>query len=338
MKAFPPVGGTHPHHVPIPQATAEGLRSYREPDEPRPLQRTFLDPAGEQAWVDDLRGLLESGRADQAAARLLAELDGFDGALARLCKGAAREPAAIEGWEDLAPILAEWEGPPVTALTLGLTNPPDLEFGSGKDPEPDLLLSLYSDEAFAFSSASAGAVSAECRSQAPAWLGQEEDVEVYCAMSGLAELNGALARHKHRHFLRDGRDGVEGRAPGGYVEYVLGCWLRSTLFLQAVQRAVAEHGLPDGARLIVGAVEVHADFLCLFEPGRRVAAQAASASAPVATLTMKRWVPREELQDAAPGGGSDLRRRLVADAPPEAVPEPVAPRRGLLARLFGRRR
>lgn len=49
MKAFPPVEPAHPHHVLIPQADTEGLRSYREPDELHPLQFVFLDPAGEQA-------------------------------------------------------------------------------------------------------------------------------------------------------------------------------------------------------------------------------------------------------------------------------------------------
>lgn len=270
--------------------------------------------------------------------RLLADLDGFDGALARVCKAVALTRVTVEGWEDLVPVLAEWEGPAVTTMTLGLTNGPDLVFAAEEAaPEPELLLGLYSDEAYPFSVAPAEALLDDCRSDAPAWLGQEEDVEVYCALSGLAPLNAALIHHKHRHFLRDGRDGVDGRAPGAYVEYVLGCWLRSALFLQAVQRSASSGGVPDGVRLVVGAVEVNADFLCLVEPRRKRTSRLEGLPVPVATLTMKPWAPRDEPSAAAPAGGSGLRRRLLAELEPDTRPPPQPARRrlGWLARLFG---
>src|SRR5437868_4278988 len=166
MSANPGIGAQHPHFVHIPDPKqVEGVRHYREPAEPHPLQVTFLEAEGERAWVEEMRALLSTGRAADADARLAAELAGFDGALARLCKATHVADVALEGWDDLLPILAEWEGPPVTAITLGLTNLPDLVFEAGATHEPELVLGLYSDEAFAFDRASNAELLAECEKE-----------------------------------------------------------------------------------------------------------------------------------------------------------------------------
>jgi hypothetical protein len=339
MNANPGIGAQHPHFVHIPDPKqVEGIRAYREPEVPHPLQLTFLELEGERAWIEEMRGLLSAGLTAEADARLAAELAGFEGALARLCKATPVADVVLEGWDDLLPILAEWEGPPVSAITLGLTNPPDLVFEAGKTHEPDLLLGLFSDETFSFSGATNAALLAECAKDLPAWSGAEEDVEFYCTLSGLAELNTALISCKHRRFLRDGRDGVEGRAPGGYVEYVLGCWLLATRFLQATERAITEHGLPDGCRLIAGAVDVNADFVTVLgedQPAESKPSRTALSTEPAfAPLTMKPWVPREDPTVDASANGPTLRQRLV--------PVEVAPGRelekGFLRRLFGRLR
>ena len=338
MNANPGIGAQHPHfvHIPDPQL-AEGVRAYREPAEPHPLQLTFLDPEGENAWIEEMREFLSEGRAAEADARLSAELADFDGAMARLSKATPAADAVLEGWDDLLPILAEWEGPAISAITLGLTNPPDLVF-DGQTHAPELLIGLYSDEAYAFGSASKADLLAECAKENPGWAGAEEDVEFYCALSGLAELNTALVNCKHRRFLRDGRDGVEGRAPGGYVEYVLGCWLLATRFLQAAERGIAGHGLPDGCRLIAGAVDVNADFVTIQGPDRPSAAMpnrsTPSGEPAFAPLTMKPWVPREDPTADTPANGPTLRQRLAP-----AEPEPaLEPKRGFVGRLFDRLR
>jgi hypothetical protein len=322
----------NPRVASIPDPRSKGVRAYQEPAEPHPLQLAFLEPAGENAWVEEMRSLLASGRGAEADARLAAELAGFDGAIAQLCKATAATDVVIEGWEDLLPILAEWEGPRITAITFGLTNPPDLVFEAGGTIEPDLLLGLFSDEAFPFSGASNADLLAECGKELPAWVGAEEDVEFYCSVAGLAELNTALIHSKHRHFLRDGRDGVQGRAPGGYVEFVLGSWLLATRFLQAAERAIADHGLPAGARLIAGTVEINADFVTVLGSDRPSASAAEPSAAPVQsafrTLTVKPWVPRED----PTLDGPTLRQRLRPVEPTATA----QPRRGLLARLFGR--
>jgi hypothetical protein len=338
MSAKPGIGAQHPHfvHIPDPQHV-EGVRAYREPSVPNSLQITFLEPAGERAWTEEMRSLLSARRVAEADERLAAELAGFDGGLARLCKATPAADAVLEGWDDLLPILAEWEGPPVTAITLGLTNPPDLVFEVGQTHQPDLLLGLYSDEAFPFSRASKADLLAECGKELPAWAGAEEDVEFYCAISGLAELNTALIHCKHRRFLRDGRDGVEGRAPGGYVEYVLGSWLLATRFLQATEQAISDDGLPTGCRLIAGTVDVNADFVTVVgpeQPSTPVSTRSAKPAEPsFAPLSVKPWVPREDPTDVM-ASGPTLRQRLTS-----VEPAPVSqPKRGLLSRLFGQLR
>jgi hypothetical protein len=338
MNAYRGVDGQHPHFVAIPDAQAEGVRSYREPEEPHPLQIRFLEEAGERAWVDEIRDLLSSGRSAEADAAVTAELAGFDGALARLCKGIDSRDVVLEGWEDLLPILEEWEGPPITAITLGLTNPADLVFEPGKTHEPELLIGLYSDEAFPFGRSSKAQLASECVKEMPGWVGAEEDVEFYCEMSGLAQLNTALIHCKHRYFLRDGRDGVEGRAPGGYVEYVLGCWFLATRFLQAVERALLDHPLPDGCRLIAGTVEVSADFVAVLGPDEALSPLVEpcpdSGQPSLASLTIKPWIPREDPTADVVESVPTLRQRLRS-----AEPEPAEqPRVGFLARLLRRLR
>ena len=342
MNANPGVGAQHPHFVPIPDPQhVEGVRAYREPAEPHPLQIKFLEPEGERAWVEEMREMLSDGRVLEADARLASEIAGFEGALARLCKATHVSDVNLEGWDDLLPILEEWEGPPIKAITLGLTNSPDLVFEAGRVHDPELLLGLYSDEGFPFSRASKAELLLECGKDLPAWSGAEEDVEFYCTISGLAELNTALIRCKHRRFLRDGRDGVQGRAPGGYVEFVLGCWLLATRFLQATERAVSDLGLPAGCRLIAGTVEVNADFISLVAPSGFPAstpAPAARGSEPAfASLTMKPWVPREDPTADAPASGPALRQRLTP-AEPEAAVAAAPAQRSFFARLFARLR
>lgn len=348
----------HPAFVHIPDSRTEGVRSYREPADPHPLQLAFLTEEGEREWVDRLRGHIVAARLD-AADRMVAEaLAPFEGRIAQLAKIASADDVALEGWEDLMPILAEHEGPAITAITVGLTNEPDLVFDGGDEHEPTLVIALYSDDSFPFGSASRDALLAECLSDSPAFAGQEEDVEFYSVLTGLAALNTALIQSKHRYYLRDGRDGVEGRAPGGYCEYVLGTWVRALRFLQALERAADDHGLPDGARLVAGTFGLHTDFASLMREGEApTAAQPAAELAPVATLTMKKWEPRHDpLADlyapAAVDSGTSLRKRMVveeevapapvaevppvAPAPlPEIAPAPVA-KPGFFARLFGR--
>lgn len=333
----------HPAYVHIPDARAEGIRAYREPDVPHPLQRTFLTEDGEAAYVDRLRGLLSAGKLAEADAMTSADLAPFEGKLARMIAATPADAVVLSGWEELAPILEEHEGPPITAITVGLTNEPDLVFSAGDEHEPVLVLALYSDDSFPFSTAPADRIIAECLSNNPAFAGEEEDVEFYATLTGLAPLNSALIQSMHRYYLR-GTD--DDRAPGGYVEYVMGTWVRALRFLQALDRAATTHGLPGGARLVAGTFGLDTDFAALLDRGPVVSLdKASSAPAPVASLTMKKWEPKPDpLADMYESAGTTSIRQKVAEAEAIPAPEPVAapddetPRPGFFARLFRHRR
>jgi hypothetical protein len=343
MNVYSRSGAPDPQVAFIPDSSTKGVRFYREPAEPHPLQMAFLEAAGERAWVANMRNLLATGRVAEADALLAADLAGFEGGLAQLCKATPTDDVLLTGWDDLLPILAEWEGPPITAITLGLTNPPDLVFEGNEDYEPDLLLGLYSDESFSFSGASKAEILAECGNDVPAWVDAEEDVEFHLTFSGLARLNTALITCKHRYFLRDGRDEVQGRAPGGYVEFILASWLLATRFLQAAERAVSEGCLPAGCRLIAGTIGINNDFVAVLGP-ERLSTAASRAAAPAqpgfATLSMKPWVPRDDPTADPPPSAQTLRQRIREPvAPVEPLAEVEAESRpGFLARLFGRLR
>lgn len=305
-----------------------GVRSYTEPAEPHRLQTFFLDEANEAAYADQLQRLLVAGRLDEAEAMLAADLAGFDGDLARLCQRLRPEDVTIAGWEDLIPVLEDYEGPPITALTIGLTNDNDLEF-AGKEHEPVVLVGLYSDDAYPFSTRAPAELLAECAAEDAGWAGQEEDIELYLDIHGLGPLNSALVTHKHRHFLRD--PGTA-RAPGAYVEYVLGCWLRALRFLQALQRAADAHGLPAGAVLLAGLSGMKTDLATIIDTANRTRIAARPQhSAP--TLTYKPYVRKSELPEVTTQGSSF--REQVAEIV-EAAPAPQGFWARLKARLAGR--
>jgi hypothetical protein len=346
---------TYPNAVEIPDARTEGVRSYREADEPHPIQLTLLTAESEFAWVEALREMIVANRLADADAMVMTALAPFEGRVAVAARAATAADVVLEGWEDLLPILAEHEGPAITAIVAGLTNEPDLVFKGDATHDPTLVLALYSDDHFLFSTAPRDQLLGECLKEAPAFAGNDEDVEFYAVLKGLAPLNTLLIQSKHRFFLRDGRDGVEGRAPGGYCEYVLGTWVRALRFLQALDRVVEAHGLPHGARLIAGTSALHTNFACLLRESERhaVADEAEDSGASIAmlaTLAAPRSSPRHDpLADlhaiAEEGSGASLRKRLagggdVAGAPsPAPLPPTSAARKGwraFVARLLGR--
>jgi len=321
----------HPGFVGVPDPrTTQGLRSYREKDEPHPLQLEFLTEAGEKAFADKMRALLVAGNVAEADRILTEALAGFDGSLAGIARSLRPQDVTIDGWEDLLPILDELRGPAITGMPIGLTNEADLVFEGSEPREPSVMLGLYSDEVFDFTGATREALLAECASEMPGWAGHEEDVEFYVDCAGLGELNTALIQCKHRYFLRDGRDGIEGRAPGGYVEYLLGTWLRATRFVQAVQAAASEHGVPAGAKLLAGTVALHTDFATLVEQRKDVELSRSDIK-PLASLTIKRWAPRPDPLMEIEATGSALRHKLASGTAPSApagepAAEPVAAR------------
>jgi hypothetical protein len=315
------------------------------------LQELFADAAGEQAFHDELRTLCEAGEFDRAEALLAAELETMDTDIARLCLELPREAVILSGWDDLVAVIAEHEGEPVTGVTLAIANELDLAFEKGQLHNPYVTLGIYTDEAYAFSAASAQALLEECQAaEGPAWAGSEEDVEIYLEVEGFGPLNTALIFHKQRHFFRD--DSPD-KAPMRYVDYVVGYWWRALRFQQAVAAEYATHGLPNGIPAVAGMIDMRPELICV----HTTAAAVADPAAPVdewagpgeewaeaeardewddtpetAESSIAGLISRKPIEEAQELTGSSLRRRFANSEEPE--PEPV--KRGLLARLFGR--
>lgn len=341
------------HFVEIPGMEAEGLYRYKEPETPHLLQVAFLDPAKEAAYVARLRDALVAGRFDAVAAEVEKQLAGLEGRTARYAKACVLDDIVIDGWSDLSEILEEYEGPAITCITAGLFNAPDLVFGKGQEYEPDLLFNLYSDDEYDFTAHDNDALLAECGEESPGWIGGEEDVEFYVSVEGFAPLNTCLIQCRHRIYDRADPKALTDRAPGGYVEYVLACWLRTTRFLQAIAREIAAHGMPEGARLIVGAFGLDADLAAILgeRKAQPQAEKAPVAEAKMATLTITNWERgNAEEEEEEVSTGSSLRQRLAGEAPAQAPtveetpatpepandPAPATGSSGFFNRLFNR--
>jgi hypothetical protein len=214
-------------------------------------------------------------------------------------------------------------------MTLGIANDSDLNFEKGVLHAPYLLLGLYTDESYRWSSATREDILEQCDAECPEWAGREEDIEIYLEIEGLEAINTALIHHKHRFFLRDGDPD---KAPLGYVEYVLASWLRALRFHQAVAAEIAEHGLPGGIPVVSGTVDMRPQVATVHFPEK------ASEVGQVRFASLTSAAPRrgaEIIEFESP----NIRRQIAAAAvaAPEPEPEQEPGRPGFLRRMFGRR-
>ena len=295
------------------------------------LQQQFATLEGEAEWELRLSDFFARGELDAAAATLEDALAALDDDLARQCLVVGRDGASIEGWPELAEAIEAHEGTPITGAALAIANDADRAFEKGATHHPFMMLGLYSDDAFPFSTATADDILDQMRcEEGPAWAGGDEDIEVYLDIHGLDQLNTALLHHKERHFFRDT---APDRAPARYVGYVLGCWWRALLFQRAVARECAAHGLPGGVSVIAGTVEMRGDCLSVHDTGPKpvVAAIGHEPAIAYAPILASDFIQTRPIEEAEQPSGSDLRRR-VAETGQEDEPQP----RGLLARFFRR--
>ena len=285
------------------------------------LQTLFATADGEANYVGALRALIEDGQLHAAETVLMADIAALDTTLAQICADTPRETVILNGWPELVEAIASYEGDPVTGVTIGMGNEPDLAFEKDRLHAPFVTLGLYCDGDFAFSSASRAELLAECQAETPRWAGAEEDVEVYLEIDGLADINTRLIHHKHRFFLRDG---APDQAPALFVEAVLCGWFRALRFHQAVRAAIDSEGLPGSIPVMSGMFGMTPEVTTVHIPEKTVK----TSIAEVAPLVMK---PKARREDAIVDlSGADLRRRVVAAA---GVAEDKP---GFFARLFRR--
>jgi hypothetical protein len=297
------------------------------------LQADFATPQGEEAYVEKLRKHISSGYLEAAEGILIADLAMLDRDLAQQCAALGRNQVKLDGWPELMDVISvfEGEGESVTGIAIGLANEPDLAFEKGLLHSPYLTLGLYTDGGFAWSTATREDILAQCASGDPQWGGHEEDVEVYMNIEGLDAINTALIHHKNRFFLRDGKPD---KAPEGYVEYVLACWLRALRFHQAIAAELAEHGLPGNIPVVSGTIEMVPDVVAVHYPEKTVepSVPAVQLGSLIATTVTKRMVDL----DAEVPPATTIRQRIAAANDQAEESPPVEEKKGFFARMFGR--
>jgi hypothetical protein len=294
-----------------------------------PLQQAWANAATEQNYARTITAMIHGGQLDGAAAKLRVDLAGIDSPLSTLCQALTPDSLAISGWYDVSAAIAQFEGDPVTAVHLVMSNPTDLVFEAKNEAyDPVLEVAFYTDANLRFSTLSPEQLLAESLAPSPDWYGQSEDIEVYADIVGLADLNTALLRHKTQYFLRSQDDDVEAEvAPLDYVEFTLATLFRAVCFHQVVKRELDTHGLAGNVPVIAGMDNMRASIGSVYYPERlQEVAVKELASLSVAI--------KPRLDDVAIGepSGSSLRRRIVFDAPEEPV-VPVA-KPGFFKRLF----
>lgn len=304
------------------------------------LQAVFASGDGEAAWSAALHALFAKGDLAGAERLLTQQVATLDSEIGTLCRAATRDAVVLKGWDELIDAAHGWPGEPITGITLGVANEPDLAFDKGVLHAPYLLLGLYADTAWPWSRCGRDALMAEAAAECPAWAGSEEDIEVFLELTGLDPLNTALIHHKQRFFIREGS---EAAAPLRYVDYVLGCWWRALRFHQAVSECAKARPLPGQVPVLSGLVELRPEVPAVHWPaGRSVRGRSQQRAAAVREdidstgfdapdMAAKGLIQRNLLPEPEPEViGSQLRRRFAL-----AEPEPAS-KRGLLARMFGR--
>jgi hypothetical protein len=311
------------------------------------LQTTFATAAGEAAWEERLRALFEARELAQAEAILRIALIESGGEMMRLCRDASLSKVEISGWDELVEAVKNHEGEPITGATIAIGNEADLAFEKGTQHRPYLVLGLYTDDAWGWSSASVEQALAQCREESPDWAGWDEDIEAFLEIDGLDPLNTLLVHHKQRHFIRDEAESIS--APLRYVEFVLGCWWRALRFHQAVAVQLDTHGLAGAIPVVSGLIELRPEVVAVHWP---VVRQVPAAKAPEMAedededeaeeresaepnLTRFNLIQRGRFvadEDASPTG-TVLRRRIEVS---EENDDSLAETPGLMRRLLGR--
>lgn len=296
-----------------------------------PLQNAWANAAVEQDYARTITAMIHSGQLDGAAAKLLGDLAAIDSPLADLCEALTPDTITLSGWDDISTAIAQFEGDPVTAVHLIMSNPTDLVFEAKTDAyDPLIEVAFYTDANLAFSKLSPEQLLAESLAPNPDWYGQSEDMEVYAEIIGLADLNTALLRHKTQYFLRSQEDGAQDEeAPLGYVEFTLASLFRAVRFHQAVKAETDAHGLAGNVPVIAGMDNMRASIGSVYYPAHLQEV----AIAEVATLSIIVKPRHDELPQGEPSGRS-LRRRIVFDTPEDIIAPPA--KRGFFKRLFAR--
>ncbi len=297
-----------------------------------PLQTEWYDAEVEANFLSQIESLVHAGDLDVAADKLLEAMDGIDTPVMDMCRELSEDSVEISGWEEIGDAIAGYEGDPITAVHIVMSNEADLVFeDKNTRHDPMVEVAFYTDDQMQFSKLSRAELLTESLREEPEWYGQSEDMEVYLELNGLGALNTALLRHKRQYYFRDSAhvlDAAEGLAsdivPLPYIEYRLAAMLRAVRFHQAVQSLLNEYGLYKDIPVIAGMFNMRLEIGSVYIP--KMARTVEIASTPKLAIKIKRNLEEDEVPEIA---GSALRKRVSV--------EPEVEKIGFFRRLFGRK-
>ncbi len=265
-----------------------------------PLQSAWYDADVEAEYLRRIEAWVHAGDLDVAADRLIEDMEGIETPIIEMCRNLSEDSVEISGWEEIGDSIALFEGDPITAVHIVMSNPADLVFEDKTvRHDPELQVAFYTDEYLAFSSFNREQLLTECQRDEPEWYGQTEDIEVYLELNGLGALNTELLRHKRQYYFRDSAhvlDAAEGLAsdivPIAYVEYRLAAMLRAVRFHQAVKTLLDEYGLYKDIPVIAEMYNMRLDIGSVYIP--KTAKIIEFAKAPKLAINIKRQIEFEE--------------------------------------------
>ncbi|MEQ1550822.1 hypothetical protein [Sphingorhabdus sp.] len=295
------------------------------------LQKAWADEAVENAYFQRIEAMVQAGDLDAASAILEDDLASLDTPLGQLCRDLSEEAVDIAGWEELGDSISQYEGEPITAVHIMISNEPDLVFeDKSVTHHPMIEVVFYSDEHLAFSEMSREELLAASLTEDESWWGLGEDMEAYLEINGLSQLNTALLHHKRQYYFRDQMHVLDEKnglaadtAPLLYVEFRLTSMLRSVRYHQAVKALVEGFGLRKNVPVLVGMHNMKPEISSVYMAKSAVIVE--MARIPKLAVTIKRNM--EEIPEEF--SGSSLRQRVLVEAEEE--------RPGFFRRLFGRR-
>lgn len=296
------------------------------------LQKAWADADAEAAYFQRIEAMVHARDLDAAAAIIEEDLASLDTPLGELCRELSEDAVDIAGWEEIGDSIAQYEGEPITAVHIMMSNEPDLVFEDKNiSHHPLIEVVFYSDEHLAFSELSRDQIHLEVMKDDQEWWGLGEDMEAYLEINGLSQLNTALLRHKRQYYFRDQMhvlDEANGlasdTAPLLYVEFRLASMLRALRYHQAVKALVEGFGMRRDVPVLVGMYNMKPEISSVYmaKSGNVVEL----VKTPKLAVTIKRNM--EEIPEELTG--STLRQRVSTGE--------VQERPGFWKRLFGRQK
>jgi hypothetical protein len=293
------------------------------------FQKTWIDADVEAEYLNQITAMIHAGDLDIAAEKLLDDLADISSPIGDMCRDLSEDSVEISGWQEIGDSIAAYEGDPITAVHILMSNEVDLAFeDKNLQHNPILDIAFYSDEILAFSTLNREELLAESLSEDPKWYGMSEDIEVYLEINGLGPLNTALLRHKRQFYFRDQMHALdeanglaEDTVPILYIEYRLAAMLRAVRYHQAVKDLLNGYGLYGNIPVIVSMDNMRLEIGSVYMP--KIAKVVEQVKTAKLAINIKRTVEEEAPAEVV---GSRLRENLS--------PEPEK-RPGFFRRLFG---